>query len=389
MNIAFYYNNTINPYQGGTERITHFLSNSLEKVGYSYIYISLTKNGDDSVSQTRKQYYLPDASQLSSSVNELFCHKLFVEKQIDVLINQDAMNADASFFSKERFPEVKILSVFHFDLFGAWRHLADAFKEQYIKGNDSLIKYSIKRLLVPYYQYKSRKSLCGMYRHVEAISHAVVLLTDRDYEDYPIQNKRKLHVIPNPMTLSISQNEELKKEKMIIFVGRMVHNQKRVDYFLKIWSKLQYMHPEWRAEVLGGGPLLGYYQKLAFRLRLKNIVFRGFVNPVDYYKRAAIMCMTSTYEGFGLVLLEAQAFGCVPVAFDSFAAAKDIISNSKNGYLVKPFDLREYICRLNDLMINDKLLSNMSDMGREMCEKYSVENIVFQWNKLLSSLFKN
>ena len=61
-----------------------------------------------------------------------------------------------------------------------------------------------------------------------------------------------------------------------------------------------------------------------------------------------IFCMTSNYEGFPMVLLEAMQFGCVPIAFKSFESLDDIIINHNNGYQITPFDIYEYINSLSD-----------------------------------------
>lgn len=52
--------------------------------------------------------------------------------------------------------------------------------------------------------------------------------------------------------------------------------------------------------------------------------------------------MTSTFEGFGLVLVEAMQHGCVPIAFDSYPAVRDIISHGENGILIPPFQEEDY-----------------------------------------------
>lgn len=65
--------------------------------------------------------------------------------------------------------------------------------------------------------------------------------------------------------------------------------------------------PDWHLDIVGDGPDAAALKELAERLRLSNVSFEGFRNPAPYYRRASIFCMTSTFEGFGLVLPEAHA----------------------------------------------------------------------------------
>ncbi len=53
-------------------------------------------------------------------------------------------------------------------------------------------------------------------------------------------------------------------------------------------------------------------KEMAHKLNLKNISFEGFQEPEPYYARSSLFCLTSTFEGFGLVLAEAMQHGCVP-----------------------------------------------------------------------------
>ena len=81
---------------------------------------------------------------------------------------------------------------------------------------------------------------------------------------------------------------------------------------------------------------------MAHSMCLKRITFHGFTNPTEYYKSAPILCMTSNYEGFPMVLVEAMQYGSVPYAFDSFPSLYDIINDGINGVIVPAFDEDSY-----------------------------------------------
>ena len=90
-----------------------------------------------------------------------------------------------------------------------------------------------------------------------------------------------------------------------------------------------------------------------------------------------------------MVLLEAAAFGCVPVAFDSFAAVRDIIDDGENGALVPAFDLDAYAETLARLMRNDALRERLAKNAQtQIREKFSMDQIVKKWEELFSRLKK-
>ena len=85
---------------------------------------------------------------------------------------------------------------------------------------------------------------------------------------------------------------------------------------------------------------------------MERVNFVGFSDPVPYYKESAIFCMTSNFEGFPMVLPEAMSFGVVPLAFDSFPAVSDIIIDNKNGFLIPPFSIKQYVKKI-EILINN------------------------------------
>lgn len=96
--------------------------------------------------------------------------------------------------------------------------------------------------------------------------------------------------------------------------------------------------------------------------------------------------MTSASEGFPMVLVEAAAFGCVPVAFESFAAVRDIISDGENGALVPPFDLDKYAETLAALMNDDALRERLAAGTAQICENFAPAKIGDRWEALFAEI---
>lgn len=166
-------------------------------------------------------------------------------------------------------------------------------------------------------------------------------------------------------------------------VGRLDNPSKGVDRLLRIWEKVEKTYPDWHLDIVGDGPDADMLKDSAQKLGLSRIAFHGFQNPEPYYSRASVFCMTSTFEGFGLVLVEAMQHGCVPVAFDSYPAVRDIISHGENGILVPPFQEEIYSNALTSLINNPGELEKFSRHSLVTSRNFSSSNLAARWAAIL------
>jgi glycosyltransferase involved in cell wall biosynthesis len=96
--------------------------------------------------------------------------------------------------------------------------------------------------------------------------------------------------------------------------------------------------------------------------------------------------MTSDYEGFGMVLIEAMQFGVVPISFFNWSSLQDIIIHDKTGILVKSDNLNDYINKLLELMGNAKLRMTLSTNAAEHAKKFDIEIVGPKWLKLFENI---
>jgi glycosyltransferase involved in cell wall biosynthesis len=108
--------------------------------------------------------------------------------------------------------------------------------------------------------------------------------------------------------------------------------------------------------------------------------------PSEYHKKVKIFNMTSVYEGFGNVLVEAQSFSCVPVVFNSYSAAQDIVVHNENGILVTPFTIDKYVEETKGLMINKGMLNKLAINGYENITKFSFEESYRKWDHVFKTI---
>ena len=201
-------------------------------------------------------------------------------------------------------------------------------------------------------------------------------------------DQKNVVAIPNPFPLDTFYSlDDTQREKVILYVGRISEPQKRISSLLNIWQKLQDRLPDYRMDLVGGGPDKEFFENKAKDMNLERINFYGFKNPDDYYKKSIISCMTSNYEGFGMVLVEAMQYGCVPFAFDSFASVHDIIDDGENGFIINSFDEDEYAKRVVEFINYPEEKKNLIRKAAiDKSSLFDVEKVGLMWLDLLSSL---
>ena len=305
---------------------------------------------------------------------------------IDIVINNDASNSRSKLWLNSGKQPAKKVSLYHTDpLHGIYQIEV---LSRYI-GN----RFSGKLIL---------KCLSGVFRYIKILrkkneirfllnnSDKLVLLSEEFKKQ--ICNKinissLKISAISNPFMLRPHQSYPT-KEKKILFVARFELSVKRHDQMLQVWSYIQNKFPDWELLFLGDGPDRKKVEEMSQSLHLHKVRFEGFVDPDAYYSEASIICMTSDYEGFGLVLLEAMQYGVVPIAFNNWASLKDIIVDEVTGLMVKSGDLSDYREKLAKLITNDVFRNRIAENAKDYVKRFQVEPIGPQWLKLFDELLE-
>ena len=239
------------------------------------------------------------------------------------------------------------------------------------------------------------KGLYGLVREISRLSLAFCIKNSQKFillspsfipiarKFSRVKDKNKFLSIPNPISMPVSE-EGVLKEKEMIYVGRIEYNQKRTDRVVDIWKELEPFYPDWKLSIVGDGDDREDLEKRIHKYGLKRVTITGFVNPIEYYKRASILLLTSDYEGFGLVVAEAMSYGVVPVVYNSFESAKDLITDGYNGILIKKaFSVFEFAWKVKELIDKPDYLDKLSRNGRAVSSKYSVAKIVNEWYKII------
>lgn len=387
MNILFFYLPAIAPERGGVERVTSVLADYFESQGHRCFYLATIDENAD-VAHPHRQFFLPNLEKTDTPENLDFYKKFLREKQIDVVVFQGG---------HKKFPWTKfdghppLICALHLDpcAYDAIVRDKATFKlRKYSPLKKALLSPIWNMLVVPAKIALRRLKKNAVYRWNYVQCDSYIVLSDaycKPLAAHLAGGDRSLKIasIPNPCSYRPIE-ENFEKEKMLLYVGRLCMNQKRPDLMLEIWSKIERDFPDWQLEMLGNGDDADEVKAIAETRKIPRVHFRGFTAPEPYFKKAPLLCMTSSNEGFGMVLLEASTFGCVPVAFDAFPTARDILENGKTGILVPPLDTDDYTQKLRSLM-NGKTAIDPAAC-KENARRYTIESIGEKWLKLFKTL---
>lgn len=262
--------------------------------------------------------------------------------------------------------------------------------DEYLKNNiPHGFKESVAKKIRPVYLRYLYNKLRYRNLYLCRNSDKMVWLTLANKNDYlsfyAIDNNEKFRVIPNPTTFDYfyPKDKIANKENIVLVVSRFEEKVKRLSLILKIWKIMESSYKtNWKLIIIGSGSEMDMYLNLSKKLELQNVIFEGYKNPFEYYKKASIFLMTSLFEGFPLTLVEAQQCGVVPIAMDSFESLRDIISDGINGIIVPDNNIHEYASKLNGLINDIGYRNSMQLNAIGSSRKYSIETVASEWISL-------
>lgn len=195
-----------------------------------------------------------------------------------------------------------------------------------------------------WYEYLGRKGIFGKWveRLVARLSTNMIAISDSTKKGLlSIGAKGNIRVVPNGVDLEeINAVPSANDSSDVIFAGRLI-KEKNIDVLIKSIALTRDSIPDIKCLIIGDGPERSSLEKLTRNLDLEgNIHFLGFLNRSEdvfsYMKSSKVFVLPSTREGFGIVVLEANACG-LPVVTVSHPknAAADLINDGKNGFLCK------------------------------------------------------
>lgn len=375
---------------GGLEVVTAVLANKFVEEGHQVSVFSFL-GGKHSIADRFdariKLYQQDDYSRSKENVAKL--RKVLVDDKIDIIINQWGLPYTPIKTARKAAKglDVKIISVYHNapSFNGRIQKLNIA-----LMGCENLMKRLALRLMRFAFKKVTSRAMAYIYRH----SDLFLVLSPSYIEEFKrftgVSDDRYLQVLTNPITVEHDGYEYAfnEKQKEIIYVGRLDFVQKRVYRVIDTWNYLEERFPDWRLTIVGDGEDRENLENHVKYLGLKRVTFEGFQKPIDYYKRASILLLTSDFEGFPLVLAECMSFGVIPAVYNSYSAVCDIIDDGKDG-IVLPYHKNGYQAEeaagmIVNIMKDDGIREQMALAAIKKSKEYSVEKIFSEWKSVFN-----
>ena len=197
-----------------------------------------------------------------------------------------------------------------------------------------------------------------------------------------------LSVIPNAaITQSIPHKTG---NHRVIAVGRLDY-QKGFDRLLDAWALIpEELRKTWRLDILGQGE---WEQMLKDQIVRLGIQDSARINAptsriFEEYATSDFLVMTSHYEGFPMVMVEAMACGVPAVSFDFLCGPRDIIAPGLNGIITPEGDVPALAAEMQRLMEDPARLENMSAQARKISEAYSEDAVMGRWNLYFTDMLR-
>lgn len=218
-----------------------------------------------------------------------------------------------------------------------------------------------------------------LYEYITVLTYA-----DKNYLNGRFRN---VTVMPNPLYLA-PVTEVPPKKRIILAVGRLdAWRYKGFDILISVWNDIAEKYPEWKLCIVGAGDsdniiYLKNIMKNPERLEIKPYT----VDIESEYRDAAIFVLSSRYEAFGLVLIEAMSQGCACIACDYQGRQSEIIKDGETGLLCQVDNKNDLRNKLERLIMDDDLRILLQRNAPKALDKYSEDKIAKRWNNFINSI---
>lgn len=208
----------------------------------------------------------------------------------------------------------------------------------------------------------------------------ITVLTEKDAQILKNKGFRNVEVMHNPLFLKPVEKIQT-KEKVVLAVGRMSSwHCKGFDLLIRAWNNIYKKYPDWKLKIVGSSSekSLNLLQNLMEDAH--SIDFVEYTSDIkEQYLSASIFVLSSRYEGWGLVLVEAMSQGCAAIACDYKGRQAEIITNEENGLLIMPDSVKEIEKSLLRLISDKELRESIQKKAPCCVEKFSEAKTTESW----------
>lgn len=379
------------PNYGGTEKITTFLANHFSTEGYKIHIASFEQPFPELEKELDKKITLHQLNYpINKHTNVYMLKNIIKEYHINIIINQWCLPFYTTLLCNRarKGTQCKLISVLHGvpDKSKIIIKIEDAI----IETNNFVLKFFLK-IKLKLAQVIIKNSIRYVYKN----SDRYVVLSQgfiKTFQQYTqLADTPKLLYIGNPVTIPVDYKEDYisSKRKQILYVGRMDMENKRVNRIIEAWEDIFKTYPDWELILVGNGPHKKILEEYVALHNIQRVTFTGFIkdDPIEYYKKANILMLTSDLEGFGLVIVEGMSYSTIPIVYGSYVSVYDIISHNKTGFITSvPYSKRETVKYIEFVIENPEIAQTIAHNAQEKSKDFSAFTIITEWKKLFNTL---
>ncbi len=213
----------------------------------------------------------------------------------------------------------------------------------------------------------------------------MVTMTRGALETFPPAMRKRGWVVPNAFDLPPGWNNR-REDTVLTAVGRLTH-QKGFDLLLEAFAKIAPDLPEWHLRIWGEGEDRASLEALRDRLGLSDRVSMPGVTgrPGEWVETADVFVLSSRYEGWGIVLLEAMAAGIPAVSFRCQWGPEEMISDGEDGILVDREDVDALAAALRKILKDPLLRYHLGRSAEQSARRFTQERVLAEWDAVAAA----
>jgi glycosyltransferase involved in cell wall biosynthesis len=227
-------------------------------------------------------------------------------------------------------------------------------------------------------------SIRRAYPHLDAM----VVLTETDRREYQraLEGRGRVEAIPNAVPTPSGPPSDV-SNPVVIAAGRFTR-QKGFDLLIPAFARVAREEPGWSLRICGRGPLGSALRHEVIESEASNsIYFPGLVSDMPrQMERASIFVLSSRWEGFPMVLIEAMSKGLPVVSFDCPTGPADIVEDGVNGFLVPKGDTDGLAAAILELVRDESKRRRFGAAAAERAQEYTLSAVRPRWDALLAEL---
>ena len=209
--------------------------------------------------------------------------------------------------------------------------------------------------------------------------------------------EEKVAVVPEGIDLllwnkTVISNPASKKKRPTILTVAHQYYPKNTAALITALPRVLRVTPDAQLRIVGDGPMFGQLKRQVEKLKLGNkVCLLGTITDSarlrQEYARADVFCLPSFNESFGIVMLEAMAFGLPVVAYRA-TAMPEVVPDGRAGLLIEPYDENKFTQAIIALLCDKRLRQDLGMYGARHVKNYDWQKIGSRFVSLATSLIK-